>query len=107
VIRATMQSVHGEEVADNLSIYYMSNEIAASYDGMSVVLDDDFWRDRYAEKTSRQIATELKRIAKNMRLKKYKKNKWKPKNKAKPEKNKTNRQHASTYKVLQEARQSA
>ena len=104
IIRSTVQVVHGEQAAANLSIYYVTNEIAKATDGMSVVIDSECWREKYCLLTPKQLAAELKRVAQRINLKKYKKNKWTPKNKAKPDKDKTNRQHASTYKILQASR---
>lgn len=103
-IRAAIQAVHGKEAGDNLSIYYVTNEITAAYEGMSVVLDHDFFADRYAHLTPRQVAAELKRIAAGVNLKKYRKNKQRPKNNSRPKKIKTNRQHASTKKILVQSR---
>lgn len=104
IIRSTVQAVHGEQAAANLSIYYVTNEIAKATDGMSVVIDSECWREKYCLLTPKQLAAELKRVAQQINLKKYKKNKWTPKNKGKPARDKTNRQHASTYKILQASR---
>jgi len=104
VIRSTVEAVHGEEAANNLSIYYATNEIASATDGMAVVIQNKDWAQKYADLTPTQIARELKSIAKSINLKKYKKNKWKPKNKSKPKQDKTNRKHASTYKILRASR---
>lgn len=107
IIRSTVQAVHGNEASENLSFYYVSNEISSATDGMSVVIENESWYQKYSALTSKEMAAELKRVAQFIKLKKYKKNKWKPKSKAKPKMDKTNRQHASTYKILQEARAKA
>lgn len=104
VVRAAVHSVHGEEAADNLSTYYVSNEIAATHIGMSVILEGDFWQQRYAHLTTLQMANELKRLARNMRLSKYTKHKWTPKRKGKKKESKKNRNHTSTARVLAESR---
>lgn len=103
VVRASVHAVHGEEVAKNLSTYYLALEVASTSNGMSVALDGTFWKKRYADLTPTQMASELKRLAGNIRLSKYKKAKWSPKKKPK-EMNKTNRNHVSTARVLKESR---
>ncbi len=102
VVRAAVHSVHGEEAAKNLSTYYMSHEVASTHLGMSVILEGEFWQDKYASFTPTQMASELKRLAKNIRLSKFKKGKWTPKKKKKM--NKKNRGHESTLRILQKSR---
>jgi hypothetical protein len=104
VIRAAVHAVHGEKAAKELSMYYMALEISSISEAMSVILEGKFWLDKYGYLTPAQMAAELKRLARNIRLSKYKKNKWSPKKKAKKKMNKTNRQHTSTYRVLEKAR---
>lgn len=104
LVRASVQAVHGEDVAKNLSTYYLAHEVASTSNGLSVALDETFWKKRYADLTPTQMASELKRLAGNIRLSKYKKAKWSPKKKPK-EMNKTKRNHVSTARVLEESRQ--
>lgn len=66
VVRGAVHAVHGEEAADNLSTYYVSNEVAATHIGMSIILEGDFWRERYAHLTPLQMADELKRLARRV-----------------------------------------
>jgi hypothetical protein len=103
VVRASVRAVHGEEVAENLSTYHLALEVANTSNGMSVALDGPFWKHRYADLTPTQMAAELKRLAGNIRLTKYKKAKWSPKKKPKAL-DKTNRNHVSTARVLAESR---
>lgn len=104
VVRATVRAVHGEAAAEKLSTYYVSNEVAAVHFGMSVVLDDPFWRKKYAHLTPKQMADELKTLARNMRLSKYMKNKWTPKKPPTKKMSKRRRNHISIARVLQESR---
>jgi IS4 transposase len=103
VVRAAVRVVHGEEAASNLSTYYMAHEVASTHMGMSIILDGAFWENKYASLTPTQLANELKRLAGNMRLSKYKKAKTRKK-KQKKSMNKTERNHISTARVLQESR---
>jgi len=104
VIRAAVHAVHGEEPAAKLSTYYMALEISSTHEGMSVVLEGEFWQQKYGSLTPTQMAAELKRLARNIRLDKYKKHKWTPKKKVKKKMNKKHRNHESTYRVLERAR---
>jgi len=108
VVRAAFQAVHGEEAARLLSSYYMANEVARIHDGMSVILDGPFWHNKFAKLTPTQMAKELKRLARNIRLTKYKKAKWTPKEKKQKKKEqKEPPNHVSTARVLQESREAA
>ena len=103
VIRAAVHAVHGEEAATKLSTYYMALEISSVHEGMSVVLEGEFWQKKYGFLTPTQMAAELKRLARNIRLAKYRKHKWTPKKKAKKKMNKKHRNHESTHRVLEKA----
>jgi len=105
VVRAAVQAVHGEAAARCLSTYYLAHEVASTHVGMSIVLEGPFWQDQYAKLTPTEMARELKRLARNMRLSKYRKAKWTPKKKPKKTMNKKHRSHVSTARVLQESRQ--
>jgi len=107
VVRSAVQSVHGEEAARRLSAYYMAHEVASVQEGMSIVLEDTFWHDKYAKLTPAQMAKELKHLASNMRLTKYSKARWSPKKKPKQTMHKTHRNHVSTARVLDESRNTA
>jgi len=74
---------------------------------MSIVLEEGFWENTYGSLTPTQMAGELKRIARCIRLSKYKKGKWKPKKKRGKKMNKTNRGRDSTAKILAESRGAA
>lgn len=104
VVRAAVQSVHGEEAARRLSTYYMAHEVASVAEGMSIVLENTFWHDKYAKLTPTQMARELKHLASNMRLTKYSKARWSPKKKPKTTMNKKHRRHISTARVLDKSR---
>jgi hypothetical protein len=104
VVRAAVHAVHGEEAAQRLSTYYVSNEVASTHLGMSVILDGEFWQRQYGHLTPTQMAIELKRLARNMRLDKYMKGQWKPKKKPKKSMNKKHRGHKSTARILENSR---
>lgn len=103
-VNIAVRSVHGDETARQLSTYYVALEVNGTAKGMSVILTDDFWRRTFAHLSPLQMARQLKKLAANMHLDRYRKATWKPKNKSKPKMNKKQRGHASTAKILAEAR---
>lgn len=107
VVRAAFQAVHGEEEAAQLSTYYLANEVSRINDGMCVILDSDFWRQEFAGLTPKQMAKELKRLAGNVNLKRYKKAHWAAKKKKERKTHTGPPNHVSTFRVLQEARELA
>ena len=104
VVRAAVRAVHGEEASSNLSTYYLAHEVASTHLGMSIILDGVFWEKKHAGLTPTQLANELKSLARNMRLSKYKKAPTRARQKKKPKMNKQKRPHISTARVLQESR---
>jgi hypothetical protein len=107
VVRAAVHAVHGEPAAARLSTYYLSHEVASTHVGLCVILEGEFWRNKYSQLTPTQMATELKRLARNMRLGKYAKGKWTPKKKPNKNMNKQHRNHESTARVLENSRKKA
>ncbi|MEO8497133.1 MAG: hypothetical protein ABI614_18835 [Planctomycetota bacterium] len=69
-VRAAVHAVHGAAAAKQLSTYYVSLEVSATAVGMSVILDGEFWRDKYSGLTPTQMAAELKQLARHIRLNK-------------------------------------
>jgi IS4 transposase len=103
VVRSAVKAVHGTEEAEQLSSYYMCHEIATVSAGMSVVLPGAFWRERYGSMPPAQLAAELKWLAGQIPLRKFKKNAWKQKKKPPLNHNKKNRGHQSTFRILKSA----
>jgi len=99
VVKTAIRAAHGDERADNLSTYYMADEIASTYRGMMIVLRSEFWHEQYSAMTPRRIALALIRIAKTISPTKYRKHKWSPKKK-KTKRKVTRRKHVSTKKIL-------
>lgn len=104
VVRAAVHAVHGAAAAEELSTYYVSLEVSSTAVGMSVILEGEFWRDKYSSLTPTQMAVELKQLARNIRLSKFKKGKWTPKKKPKQKMNKKDRGHKSTLRILEQSR---
>lgn len=103
LIMNTLRAVHGEETVDEeVSYYYIADEVAHSFRGLEMALPEDFWI-RFQTMTARQLANELKRIAKTINLELYQKHPRGPK-KPKPKMNKKQRGHISTARILEASR---
>jgi hypothetical protein len=94
-----------KNIKDEVSEYYIAEEIATVYEGMMIAVDSNDWdMFRYANKE--QMALLLIYLAKQVNLEKFKKHKRgikKPKNKEKYDKN---HPHISTFKVILAANKS-
>jgi hypothetical protein len=104
VVMAALRGTHGVETVDEeVSVYYMADEVAHTYLGLSIAISERYWRSTYAALTPAELAQELLRIAKSINLARYKKHKRGPKQ-PKPPMNKKRRNHISTARVLAGAR---
>jgi hypothetical protein len=43
VVKATLRSVHGEEAVEELSFYYLADEVAGTHRGMMIAIPEDEW----------------------------------------------------------------
>jgi IS4 transposase len=98
VVLTAMRSEQASE-KDEVSIYYVCDEIAHAYRGLDFVLDPRDWTEAYAGLTASQLARVLRRLAKCIDLSRYRKHKRGPK-KPPPKMKKTNRNHISTARIL-------
>lgn len=107
VILAALRAAHGvEAVEDRVSFYYLCDEIAATYRGLEIAVSEEYWNDAYATRTPTQLARELVRIAKTVKLSRYRKHKRGPKIPP-AAMNKKRRNHVSTARILDQQRTAA
>jgi IS4 transposase len=66
-------SVAARSPADDLSTYYLADEIAGTWRGMMVVLPEDFWQRKFAGLTPPELARDLRDLARGADLSKYQK----------------------------------
>jgi IS4 transposase len=99
-IKAALRSVHGEEVvAEDVSGYYVANEIKRVHDGMMIAIPEDEWV-VFHDLTPEKLAGVLVQLAKAVRLPKYQKNTRGPK-KPQPEKQSGAKiKHVATAKIV-------
>src|SRR5262252_7847179 len=94
--------VHGAEPIDQeLSLYYVANDIAQTYHGMMIAIPEDEWRVFSRMRPTEMVAT-LRELAQKVRLKAYRKSSRGPK-KPRPKRDGTTKtSHVSTAKILRE-----
>jgi hypothetical protein len=99
-LKAALRSVHGEEVvAEDVSGYYVANEIKRVHDGMMIAIPEDEWV-VFHDLSPEELAEVLVQLAKAVRLPKYQKDTRGPK-KPQPAKQSGARiKHVATAKIL-------
>ena len=99
-IKAALRSVHGEDVvAEEVSGYYVADEIQRMHGGMMIAIPEDEWV-VFHDLTPVEMADVLVQLAKAVRLPKYQKNTRGPK-KPKPKKQSGAKiKHVATSKIL-------
>ncbi len=99
-IKAALRSVHGEEVvAEQISGYYMADEIQMTHRGMMIAIPEDEWT-VFHDLTPQELAGVLMELAAAVRLPRYRKHPRGPK-KPKPQKQSgAKKKHVSTAKIL-------
>ena len=100
VVLAALRSVHGEETVDQeVSLYYIANEIATTYHGMMIAIPEPEWDVFYSMSTA-DLAAILVELAQGVRLQAFRKSPRRPK-KPRPQGKKPARKgHVSTAKLL-------
>lgn len=106
VVMAALRSVHGETIDQELSLYYVANDIAQTYHGMMIAIPEDKWRVFSRMRPAEMVAT-LRALAQKVRLKAYRKSPRGPK-KPRPKRQGTSKaSHVSTAKLLREQKVNA
>jgi len=92
--------VHGAECIDQeLSLYYVANDIAQTYHGMMIAIPEHEWQVFSRMRPAAMVAT-LKELAQKVRLKAYRKSVRGPKKPRPKRANTTKVSHVSTAKLL-------
>ncbi len=100
VVMAALRGVHGAETIDQeLSLYYVANDIAQTYHGMMIAIPADEWRVFSRMRPAEMVAT-LRALAQKVRLKAYRKSSRGPKKPRPKRAGTTKSSHVSTAKIL-------
>jgi IS4 transposase len=100
VVRAALRSVHTREVVEeNVSTYYLTNEIKGVYQGMMIALPEDEWQ-QFRDMNIAQLAVALKALARQADLSAYQRHPRGPK-KPRPERiHYKDKPHVSTARLI-------
>ena len=100
VIKSAMSSVHGANVVENqISGYYLADELSATYRGMLIAISKENWV-VFQQMTAYKFATTLKQLAEKMKLYRFQKHPRGPKKPQPKRKGSKNTPHVSTAKIL-------
>jgi transposase len=101
-VKAALRGEHGtEKIEQEVSGYYLADEVAGTWRGMMLVVPAEYWQERFAQQTPQQIAHFLRCAARQVRLSAFRKHPRGPK-KPPPKMNKKKRVHVSTAKILRQ-----
>lgn len=100
VIKSALGRVYGIDVIENqVSGYYLADEISGTYRGMMIAIDDAHWV-IFQQMTPAKLAMVLKELAANVKLSAFRKHPRGPKKPQPKRKSCKNRPHVSTAKIL-------
>ena len=100
VLKAALRSVHGEAVvAEQVSTYYLTDEIAGTYRGMRIAIPEAEWT-IFHELSPAEMADLLGEWASRIDLSLYRKSKRGPKKPHPPRHNDPKQPHVSTARLL-------
>jgi len=100
VIKAALGHVHGIDVIENqVSGYYLADEISGTYRGMMIAIDDAHWV-IFQQMTPLKLAKVLKELAANVKLSAFRKHPRGPKKPQPKRKSCKNAPHVSTARIL-------
>ena len=102
VVMAALRSVHGAETIDqDLSLYYVANDIAPTSHGMMMASPEDEWR-VFSRMRPTEMVTTLRALAQKVCLTAYRKSPRGPKKPRSQPEGTTKTSHVSTAKLLRE-----
>ncbi len=100
VVKAALSSEYGAETVDNeVSGYYLSDEISGTYRGMIIAIRDEEWV-QFRNFSQSEFVTVLKQLAKNVKLSRFRKHPRGPKKPVPKRKLDPKHPHVSTARLL-------
>jgi IS4 transposase len=99
-LKAALRSVYGE-AAQNLSGYYLSEEIGAVYSGMMIAIRPGHWTRAFSQITARQMANQLNNLAHYVNPARFGKSKRGPKQPPTKRTGGFREKHVSTARLLE------
>jgi hypothetical protein len=100
VIKSAMSSVHGAKVVENeISGYYLADELSATYRGMLIAISKENWF-VFQQMTAHKFTTILKKLAEKVKLYRFQKHPRGPKKPQPKRKGSKNTPHVSTAQIF-------
>jgi IS4 transposase len=99
-LKAAIRAAHDDEAADQLSGYYLAEEIGAIYSGMMIAVPPRVWTKTFGQLSSRSLAFTLRQIASHVNPARFRKNKRGPKKPPPPRSGGIREKHVSTDRLL-------
>jgi hypothetical protein len=100
VIKAALSSIHGTKVIEEqVSGYYLADEISGTYRGMMIALDAEQWI-IFRQLPQSELIKFLKRLAKKVKLSAFRKHPRGPKKPVAKRKKDPKKPHVSTAKLI-------
>jgi IS4 transposase len=104
VVRTAMATAHGEECVEEISAYYIADEIRGMMRGMMVTIPDSQWQRQFGQLTDRQMGNLLLALADRVNLESFRKDRRGPK-RTRPKRTKyKDKTHVSIAQILQDSR---
>jgi len=102
VIKAALASVHGADVIENeVSGYYIADEISGTYRGMMIALPEKLWI-AFQKMSTHELVAVLRTFSENVKLSRFKKHPRGPKKPQPKRKPCKDSPHVSTAKIIAE-----
>lgn len=99
-LKAALRSVHGEEkIEQEVSAYYLTDEIAGTYRGMRIAIAEEEW-EVFRHLDSQQLAALLRELAGRVKLSRFRKHPRGPKKPRPPRTSNKHEPHVSTARLI-------
>jgi IS4 transposase len=99
-VKAALRAVHGEErVAEEVSAYYVAEEVRMTHRGMMIAIPEDEWV-AFQEMTPRELGAVLVELASLVRMEEYRKSPRGPKKPPPKKQSGAKIKHVATAKIL-------
>jgi hypothetical protein len=101
VVMASLASVHGQEVIERVSGFYVADELSATYRGMTIAISDDNWI-VFRHMNDSELLFVLKELAAKVKISSFLKRPRGPKKPVPKRISNKNQPHVSTAKIIRE-----
>jgi hypothetical protein len=103
VVKGALRGVHGEAEAEQMSAYYMADEMGGVYRGMMIAIAEPQWR-VFARMSAEEFACVLGQLARKINLERFRKHTRGPKKPTEKRRYDPAHPHVSTARILHQRR---